>query len=230
MDNVEFSLPKEINERDVMMSVLRQTEGWSKLTERQQQIIKVSLYIQQRAERGTDWASKQAIVSPETHATNVVTIKHKGDLRLTREDGSTVGVEKRKYEQSQNRIVDWNCHAAVASLEGWDLSDDMPSKIDNDFFKAEYQEANNKEELENQISNFDFPCVVHVNLEPNNQDKYVARHSFLVLGRDNEDTLVVWDKQGYRYPYRVTTLDKVYQEYKDDRFWGIRKLRSGDSK
>ena len=186
--------------------LLESTEGFPRLTAKQQQIIRTSLLLQARAERDMhpnhkndpwyyDWLDRSPFRRP-------------------------------KFKQSLKHIEGWYCHAAIASLEIESLSGDRPPQILDKFFEAEYLKLESEYELERALRFFGFPAVVHVNSEQNNTaGESTQVHSFLALGYGPEQSIMVWEKNGFSFPYRVVNLEVVYEEYQSFRYWGLRKLR-----
>jgi hypothetical protein len=217
-------LAAERERREQEVSLLESTEGWSKLTERQQRIIQQSLYAQARAERGTDQASASAVESPKTHVTDKVRIIDEVDLERYYADDFGPNPDTRKYKASQNHIVNWFCHAAIANLEseaGLDV--EAPQPHPEEFSKAEYKEIKSFEELASYAEEFGFPAVLHVR---NSESSYGLMHSSLVLGHNPEGQIFAWEKEGYRLPYRLISLKDLWQEFKGAKLWGLRKLRT----
>lgn len=194
---------KEKLRRD--FALLQSTEGYSKLTPRQQEIIRVSLLLQARADRTLE------VSKPKSWP-----------LRLFCQDSEVFF----QNPECQDHIESWYCHAAIASLESGQLSGDFPPKHPDSFFNAAYFEIHNIQEIKKAILFFGFPSVVHINSEPENLTGEDSQyHSFLALGYDQAKNIVVWEKEGFCYPYRITTLKQVYGEYKNFEYWGVRKLR-----
>jgi hypothetical protein len=188
------------------ISLLESTEGFSILTAKQRQVIRVSLCLQDRSDRDDE---------------STFTTKN-WFLDFFRRRESQV----QKYTDSTEHIINWYCHAAIASLESGCLGGDEPPDHPLEFFDATYFEAHTEYELRQAVKFIGFPSVVHVNLDSDNvRGEDSQYHSFLVLGHDKNKNIIIWDKEGYGYPYRVTTLAQVYSEYDDFEYWGVRKLR-----
>lgn len=201
--NEALAVEMERIKRD--LAILEATEGFARLTPRQQQIIRTSLFLQARAER-------------DMHP------NHKNDPWYY--DWFKRSSHVPEYQESLSHVKHWYCHAAIASLESGQLSGDIPPEHPDSFFNAAYFVIHDIQELKQAISFFDFPTVVHVNSDSDNLIGEVSQyHSFLVLGYDQEKNIVVWEKEGFSYPYRITTLKQVYVEYNNFRYWGVRKLR-----
>jgi len=222
-----FSISTEQQKLETDTETLEQTEGFEALTKRQQRIIEQSLYIQQRAERGTDVASAWAIVSPERgYVTNKTQIHTQETLERMHKFGSP-DPSTRKYVESQNTIANGYCHSSILNLElekGWDTA---PLKIPEGFFKAEYFTVSTYKELKNAVIEEKMPVVLHINDYADSFNEGMGTiHSCLILGKDKEGNLLVWEKEGDGLPYKISRLESVYEAYKTREYWGLRKLRS----
>ena len=239
MDNIR---PQELQKSSISleqekiksdMELLVNTEGFTFLTERQQKLIRQSLYIQARAERGTDEASAAAITK-DYWRKDVTRIKH--DFQLDDQHK-----ERRQYKNSQNHIVKWACYDAVANLEKEKGLTETPDNLPDDFFGGEYNQVKSFEELTQNVITFGVPSILHVYVPPYSVPHGVdeeeiswpyrvgSRHACLILGQRKDGEIIVWDKEMNTYPYRVTTLKAVYDYYYDgnDKIeWGLRKLKS----
>lgn len=190
------------------LTVLQNTEGYSLLSERQKQIIRVALYIQARSKRKDSIEETNKFMSLYRTFLNV---KKGQDI----------------YRESRLHIEQWYCHGAIAALEAGCFAGEEPEDNPIDFFDAAYFAVNDEYDVKKAIEFFGFPCVVHVNEEKENfKGEDTQYHSFLALGHGEDNKIIVWDKQGFRCPYRVTTLSEVFEEYGPNYFWGVRKLRS----
>ena len=138
--------------------------------------------------------------------------------------------DNHKYKDSQKYVADRNCHNAIIDLEKEKSLQDLPvsAKIEPNFFEAKYVSVKTVDELKKQIEKFGFPCVLHVSSSNKNSDSTTKAHSSLVLGHDNKDNIIVWEKKsfGIPWPYQIITLDQVYNTYGNNYYYGLRKLRS----
>lgn len=227
MENISnFSIELEQEKLNEDMEILASAEGFHSLTENQKRIIKQSLYVQARAERGTDRASAFAIVSPKTnHVTDITRISHEDHLIDMHRQGYGEDPNIRKYRTSQNHVANWYCHAAIANLEQEKGFDVEPEKIPDGFFKAEYHSVKSLDDVKKMIEDFGVPCVLHISASMEKfNDSPDHKHSCLVLGVGSNSSIVVWEKQGGGLPYRVTTIDEVYDTYSNNYYYGLRKL------
>lgn len=232
--NEGFSIQDERAELEKDLETLECTEGFSRLSIKQQRIIKQSLYIQARAERGTDEASAWAIVSKErgyvidsTHIHNTPTLE-----RFYLEGGPNPN--DRKYANSQIFVANYHCHSAIFQLEN-----ELPRtlerpKLPQDFFLTDYYLQKQYEDVVSLFEGKDFPQVLHVlsHMDTNHRSRgyiynegFHTDHSALVLGHDKDGDLLVWEKEGDNLPFRLTKLKQVYDEYSKSPFWGIRDLK-----
>lgn len=199
----ELETEREKYRRD--LTILEGTEGWQLLTDRQRQIIQTTLYLQNRSERDMDPV-------------------HKNDPWYFDWFKKTKYIPQ--YQASLGHVKRWYCHAAIASLENGSLTGIRPPKHPIAFFDASYLKISDIKELKTALESTQFPAVTHVSLEPANiKGEDPVYHSFLSLGHDSNHDIVVWDKEGFGFPYRVTTLKTIYDEYCSFSYWGIRKLR-----
>ncbi len=214
------------------MSKIENLDGYNKLSDYQQRLIKASLYIQERAERGTDYPSKFAIVSPQEYAETEVTRIHTEDhLEYMHKFNSGPDPKDRKYRLSQNAIANWYCHAAIAGLEYEKGLSITPAEVPENFFKTDYHLVASIQNVEKIIENTGFPCVIHImHHEPvNYNESYNAFHSCLALGLNEEGKVMIWEKKGNQLPFRVVTLDEVYTKYGTYNLWGARPLNKQPS-
>lgn len=174
------------------LEILRATQGWSRLSPRQQKIIEHSLYIQTRAER----------------------------------------TDAQGYTDSQDRTVEWYCHAAIWSLEHeQSLTVEAPKfdTIEESFYEGDYFKVDSLHSLRGAIIKAGFPLVVHVAQVPPPLTLLQA-HTFLALGTDSKGDVVVWEKANERLPFQRSTLSEIYREHttSDQKkyYWGIRPLRN----
>lgn len=218
---------EEVSKIESERAKLKSTEGWNKLTERQQNILEKSFNIQARAERISDKASAEAVVSPKRHYVKESKILDEEHLQQMHDINDYADPKTRKYRKSQNHIADWYCHAAISNLETPIPLDEPPGRdLPENFFKAEYTQVKDYEELKKRIEEFGYPSVVHISQAEKNFDLVDLQvHSFLVLGKNQNDEIIIWDKQGYMLSYRAGTLQEIYNEYNQSwNSWGIKKL------
>src|SRR3989339_263798 len=202
--NVELGQEREKIVCD--FAILEATEGFAQLTEKQREIIRVSLIVQARAERDMDPSHKN---DPWYY-----------DWRKRR------GL-RAKYQGSLEHIKQWYCHVAVAALENEDLSPTRPPNCKREFFDGAYLDIDQEFELRKAVEFFGYPCVVHVSTELGNSSGETTKfHTFLALGHGPKGEIVVWEKQRIGLPYRVVSLSQVYDDYSHAHFWGFRNLRS----
>lgn len=209
------------------LETLQNTEGWKRLTDRQQRIIKQSLYIQARAERTTDPASKAAVhLFKDDNGLSSSRIDDQELLKWERDKGYYLfDPNTRKYQLSQNIIGNWNCHYALANLEQEKGLDFKPKKLPSSFFNTHYFKIDSVIDIEKMIDIHGYPCVVHSVIKTKNFTNRDSYHTFLALGRDGNQNIIAWEKHGYGYPYKITTLKNIFNEGRKDCLWGVRALR-----
>ncbi|MBT4123800.1 MAG: hypothetical protein HN981_03545 [Candidatus Pacebacteria bacterium] len=137
-------------------------------------------------------------------------------------------IKKIEYKNTQNHMKNWFCHAAVAYLEGI-LSENSLQRIPNipnEFFETTYNKTNSLNDLYKYLNKFKLPVVISIANSPEiDYPNAQVLHSLVILGKLNGQ-YIVWQKKGFKLPYEITTLDKIYDSYKNSSFWGIRPLQS----
>ncbi len=183
------------------IALFESMEGWKKLSRRQQRMIIASIYIQSRAERTIEMTNAQ--------------------------------------NKSTEHVMQWYCHAAVWNLEKeQSLLDDGPplDSIEEEFFAGEYETPESLQAITQAIRKVGFPAVVHIaqELPPLT---LLQRHTFLALGVQADGDIIVWEKEWDRtesdpakLPYRRNSLSRIYKEYKDVPYWGVRQLAASNKK
>ena len=212
METPDFNIKKEQTERNEQFEKLEQLDGFNNLSEKQKQMIRMSLYVQQRAVRGTDEASAENIELNEDGEANI-------DIKFsTREGGSS------KYNSSQRHIYNWYCHAVVGSVEATKVID--PISYTNTP-GVEGHVLTNKEDfdafIELELNSRPLPAVLHL------LDKGVFVHSALILGKAGSGDYIAWEKLGYGLPYRIVSLEEIYNDYSAmQNEWVIRDFRAAE--
>lgn len=211
---------KEVQERNKYFQILDGLDGFKALPPKKQQLIKLSLYIQQRSVRGTDEGSKDNIgIGYET-----------GDVFINfPNDSSPDGIPiDNKYRESQKHIYDWYCHATVAGIENEKVDKklfyqtDVPRLIEETGYEIK-SKSDIDDFIEIALSNQEMPAVLHVLGNTNNP----VLHSAIILGRDDSGTFVVWEKKGVSIPYQLTTLEQIYKDYAShEQEWIVRPLHN----
>lgn len=200
--------------------LLESLEGFSKLSERQQRLIRLSLYVQQRAVRFKEGTR----MSPNTKRFLGVEIEEV--KRLHEEDSKLIS-----NRLSREQVANWYCHLSAYVLETENIDVSGLKLIPDDFFDAEYFDVSQYDEVESRVLDVGFPCVVHIgnpdiDYYANVEDRMV--HTCVALGKDDQGQIIVWEKMNYGLPYRTTTLSDVFNSYtklKTVRYkWGIRPL------
>lgn len=214
----------EVTKLQEDISLLRRTKGYRQLSKLQQRMIALSLYISARAVRTSDPVSAKAIVYPPDKSSYGIRIEYEF---LQRRKG--IDPKERKYKLSQSNIISWNCEDAVAALEA---ESTVQPDIEPSFSETEYEKIN-ETEIVNRVKEIGFPAAIHI------KHKTRHLHSFIVLGpvdghdEKHQKDLIVWEKEGTGFLYRLNTLHKVFleygNEYETQLSWGIRPLRKPGS-
>ncbi|MBD3245247.1 MAG: hypothetical protein GF335_04620 [Candidatus Moranbacteria bacterium] len=184
-DEIDNSALKK-QQRYEKIADLEATEGFHRLSNRQQKMIKLSLYMQERFER---------------------------------------------LPYLDNSFYACYCHKAVDAIETEKIEEG--DVFPEDFYEASYKKISSLDDAENHILSIEFPVVVHIARGPGPVEGSINKgrdHSFIVFGKNSSGDIIVWEKEGTRYPFRVTTLKEVYKDYTANYFWGVRELKDRTSK
>lgn len=223
------NIEAEVSERKETEAFLATLPGYQALTADQQQMIRLSLAVQQRAERGSDEASARQIGEPRD-GVSWMEFRANGNFdEWVDEQGEKL---PRTYSRSQNHVYQWFCSAVVSALEKAEpikLESGSAEVLDRTFFEGfEYHdnietEADLETFIELEVNPAEMPLVLDVA-----GAQFSGLHNALLLGRDQEGNVVVWEKIGFSKPYRLTTLKQIFAEYGPGLNWGVRPLRTGD--
>ncbi len=221
MEAPEFGSIQREEQRDRERSdaVLEGLSGFSRLSEAQQKYIRASLYIQQRAERGTDEVSAARIRPIPNEfaqfAPGRATIAQPGILL------SEEGPNAQRYFESQRYIMSEYCHRVISALERHGVGGRRTPEW------SDAGPVHSYAELEDLIGLFTHshtpPFVLQV-------QKLVGElkgpeHSTVLLGQNTEGDFIVWEKAGYHLPFQLMTLRDVYTAYEKYTGWRVRQLQ-----
>jgi len=211
----------EQDRREQTLTTLESLSGFNGLSKKQKQYINLSLYVQQRAERGTDPGSAAHIHVPqgsflEKIAPGRVLISDPN--KHSKDSGSS---ERGGYFLSQAYIAAEYCHRAVRNLEEYREG----GQADPEWHELG---APSYAELEQSANAFNgHPCVVEVwDGQPGGKTS-IPLHTSLILGRNQNNELMVWEKAGSSSPFQLLPLQQVYNAYAGDirkSRWRIRSL------
>lgn len=180
-------LQKEQVERKALFATLEGLSGFQKLSRKQQQMIQMSLYANDRFKRKDE--------SPST------------------------------YLESVAHCYAWNCHSAAWYLEHELPFESVPWRQDMDAYtEGTYLESGNHpsyEAVAAHIESGGYPSIGIIHRDGR------AIHSFVALGKDARGDVMVWEKEGYAFPYRLLPLRQVYNEHFEPNAvipysWGVR--------
>lgn len=149
-----------------------------------------------------------------------IKIQHRLDHQLI------FGLPKTNYKYAKSLIflLDINCFNSVSCVEQG-ISFNYNYHPDDIFFHGEYNllRFTIPAQANFFISRLKFPSVVHIKGDLANK---FPHHSLIALGetRDGKD-IVIWEKRNKDFPYRVTTLSKVFDGYPNC-FWAVRPLHT----
>lgn len=198
-------LLSEQEQRKLMYEQLDALEGFQRLSPTQQRMIKGSLYIRQRTDREP----------------------RKGTFFEDLTDSS--------YALSKTHRNQFFCHGAVFYLENELPVAIKPAQVDPYQHEDQYQKIEQAQIYENlhaAIATVGVPCVLRLNYKAEKPDaprQYEALHTLIALGTDASGEMMIWEKTGYREPYRYTTLRKVQENsFSGFRNWTVRPLMAPD--
>jgi hypothetical protein len=218
MENISMNIEQEIADVKRDIELLASTEGWSKLSQKQQEYLKTSLYVSRRAMRERGDRNQQRYES---------NFRGLGETGLLQRGQIPKNSAPSGYDNSQDRIASWNCAHSIFVLEN-DGVETLPTpKVDSDFSNSEYHLCPSQSDLELRIDGMGFPCIVHLSeaIDNSKYDEDEMVHSFLVLGKNNEK-YICWEKVRPGLPYKVRGLNEIFELNRDYRYWGVRELRS----
>lgn len=211
-------IQNESSVRNEQFRLLEQIDGFRRLSPKQQQMIRLSLYVQQRAVRGTDEGSRVNLsISTET---NDVFINPLADV-----DEFDKPLEN-QYRISQQHIYDWYCHAAVTGLEKQVVDEkvfyetDVPTLLNKTGYEIK-SESDIDDFKEIALQGVEMPVVLHIVV------RGIPYHSAILLGQDDAGEYILWEKKGFSIPYQLTTLKEVFNTYTShDQEWLIRPINN----
>lgn len=136
-----------------------------------------------------------------------------------------------KYKPSREHMESFFCHAAAYFLEHGEVVLYRDKETESKFIEAEYLPVINPDidQVKNYISQIGLPCVVVISsFRDKKKNPYRSMHTFIALGLDDKENVITWDKEGYGYPYRIITLEEIYEFYKKYKKikWGVRKINT----
>jgi len=225
--NFEDIRENELQVREQQQSLLESLSGFSRLSNKQKSFILDSLYIQQRAERGTDIVSASRIYKSVSDidinklAPGGTYITHGGeDSEILKQQPEK---NKNRYKKSQVYIMNKNCHRVIAEIEklaeeknlsrGWSYAGPINSYEDLVELAVLVDKTNKP------------PYVIEIwHSEPKEDEPLEHAHTTLILGQNNDGEYVVWEKAGFSLPFQLTTLKQVYDAYHKYSGWRIRQL------
>jgi hypothetical protein len=131
---------------------------------------------------------------------------------------------------SVNLIENWFCHSAINALERPNNPILEPrEEYDKSFFDASYYQIKNLQQAEFVLNSYGYPCVVHINSHSKNKGRLTQEHSFLALGHDQNNDIVIWEKEGYGCPFRVGPLKDEFKNMATILLVGLRQLKHHDT-
>lgn len=134
-----------------------------------------------------------------------------------------------RYARSQQFLTDINCHLSAYCVDNDIRLHSFPGSIPKPFFQSNYNILPFSIHLQARhfILRKDFPSIVQIANDGLGQD---VLHSCIAIDETPDGTdILIWEKQGYYYPFRVTTLKTVFDWYTCDgheSFWAVRPLQT----
>ena len=184
---------------------LSQTEGFAKLTKRQQKIIRSSLLITRRWQNPENLESKRHIDIHNCHGA-IASLEEEHFFK-ERTDELSDGFFKAKYFN-------------ISGEKGGEIAEQLLAKI----LPTGYPAVVHTKISINFKGNSDIP-----DYDPSSEGRLKPDHSFLVLGPNKKGKVMVWDKEGFFDQYRAISLEDVCDQHRAYKGWGIRSLKQGPS-
>ncbi len=180
---------------------MQETPGWSKLSEDQQDVIRLTLYATDRVKR-RNGKNREYELSKNVLKRNLC---HTAIMML-----ETAGIDDFDDTELPNHV---------------DRDFFVEKKIDV------FNDPKKYETLVGAILQSEFPIVVQPGFSPKLGTYPHAHHSFLVLGPDSKGQIICWDKEGRGadYSFRLVDFSEEFRDYERSSSWGIRKLRNLDA-
>jgi|GEM_PF-2812859 len=196
----ESWLQREQTERYKDFEMLESLEGFCKLSPKQKQVIKMSLYLEDRISRSEPRKYKTS------HTSRADAFCHGAVFLL--ENGMTT-------EQS------------IEEMDAQGMSNsEITTTIETSFAQGNYidNEIPDRKEVSNFIEKTGFPCVVIISFR-NKPDEKILLHSCVALGKNKDGEIMIWEKVGRNSAYRLIRLKDLFQDYgPKNHLWGTRKI------
>ncbi len=220
--HVDETIEHEKALRESRAALLEELPGFHRLSQDQQRYLRSTLYIQQRAERGTDPISSSRVQDvPEKFASRFADKKYIAHSDLSSTSDSS---EVKRYLASQLKIMSDYCHKAVIQLEEYAV-EKLPS---SESLWCEVGPTTTYSDLEELVATLSaahsFPFVIEVWDGSSGSGVRTPVHSSVLLGRNSEGKLMTWEKAGFHLPFQLVPLDQVYDIYKEFDAWRMRPL------
>jgi hypothetical protein len=191
-------LRNEQKERSQEHKILKQLEGYKKLSAKQQQMMRLSLYLEDRRARPNP-------PSPHNYLDSFAA---------------------RKWWMCFVAISDLEREKAEPHVEL--KVPELPKPLLNEWARAEYIEHENPtiEEVEALINTQEFPCVVVESMPRDGMEKFPS-HGILVLGRDKKGELITWEKRMWEGSFSIGSFKETFETWdllNNDGvlYWGVR--------
>ena len=121
-----------------------------------------------------------------------------------------------------------NCHLSVMMLETGEYTGHLYNEnIPKSFFQAKYSTSpiDDLKDLKKALPAIQPPIVAHISISPGKiLDTYGVLHTLLILDNTDSGDLVIWEKRGTYFPFRVTSSEEQFKSY-SGLYWGFRPLQ-----
>ena len=214
-----YSHETEMVERNDLEKSIRELPGFVRLSERQQRYLLGTLYIQQRAVRGTDAKSAARIQKMPDNFKDFGAEHPYIALPTTPWDHNK---STDNYVASQRMIMRDSCHGVVRQLEGY--TDHVDTSIDWIEAGPINSYADLCELIDMYKQQHQFPAIIQTCPSPRKIDAEKLIHTTVLLGNNSENIPMVWEKMGFHLPFLVQPLEKTYAPYSKYTGWRIRPL------
>lgn len=183
------------------LKLLRQTEGYQKLSRRQQQMLTTPLYMEERVNR-TD---------PENYETS---------KNIFQEHTRQFNCHRAVYSIE---------HEELFTEEGLEarLPGHGPLEKDQYYSRGRYliKSGQTLDDVSKHIEDAGFPCVVIMGEAPDR-----PLHSLIALGKDDGGQIILWEKENLGKPYGLVRLNDVCPDRYNltHTYFGTRQIETAD--
>lgn len=133
-----------------------------------------------------------------------------------------------KHIDAFNFVMSINCHGSAYCVENQIQFKNRPKPTPTSFFKSKYHILPYSTHLQifTSVLKKPFPSIVQISNDWEGND---IQHSCIALGKTTDDKdILIWEKQGTLFPFRLTTLRTVFNDYTSEdleRYWAVHSLQ-----